>query len=352
MYPYQYAFAFAQSIRCGWNLGNTFDSVVRDDRLDTCHTPVDYETAWGNPAANRGMLEAVRDAGFDAIRIPVTWFQHIIPESNYRIDPDWLARIDYIVREAFSLGFRVILNVHHDCSPSGNIRLNPQALDAAERSLCALWEQIAAQFADLGESLVFEVMNEPHTQDDWTGNPDTYAAVNRLNRAAVRTIRAGSGYNPIRFLLIPTYAATFKVPALKALQIPDDDRILVSVHAYTPTEYCFAESEVNWNKPMSHWGTQDDINALIRVFDNLEEYIVHRGAPVVLGEMSVAKKTDAVSRLLWTAVYAKEAARRNMPIFWWDNGYLGDGQMGLLNRQTLEWDDPMLVSILTGHERT
>lgn len=348
MYQYNYAFEFVRSIHAGWNLGNTFDCIVNSANYQENMTPADFESAWGNPPVNRGQLEAIRDAGFDALRIPITWKQHIGPAPEYQIDQPWMERIDAVVRQAFSLGFRVIINVHHDATDSGCISLLPERLDESERLLCRLWEQIATHFADLGESLVFEVLNEPHIGNDFTGNPQFYEAVNRLNAAAVKTIRAAGGCNRFRYLMLPTYGATYKTAALDALVLPDDDRLIVSIHPYFPTEFCFPQKDVQWAEPQEKWGSKEDINALQNVFHQLEKRFVFRGIPVILGEMAAVGKADDRSRMLWTAVYAKEAAARCMPCFWWDNGMLGEEEMGLFDRNTLTFPEPALVSILTG----
>lgn len=348
MYQYNYAFEFARKIRSGWNLGNTFDCIVKPEHLPPDPTPEDYETAWGNPPANRAHLEAVRDAGFDAVRIPVSWGQHLGDAPDYHIDDAWMNRVDKLVREAFSLGFRIILNVHHDAGPLGRISLLPERLDESEEILCKIWAQIAAQFADLGESLVFEVLNEPHVENNWIGTPELYQAVNRLNLAAVRTIRAAGGCNDIRYLMIPTYAASPKVTALEALELPDDDRIMVSIHAYAPTDFCFPSREVHWAEPKATWGSKEDIDALLGIFRQLEKHFTSKGIPVILGEAAAVGKADSRSRLLWAAVYAKEAAARSMPCFWWDEGHIGIDGMGIFDRRTLTFPEPELVSILTG----
>lgn len=348
MFQYNFAFEFARSIRCGWNLGNTFDCIVKPEHLPSHPTTTDFETAWGNPPPSRAHLEAIRDAGFDAVRIPVSWGQHIGDAPDYTIDPCWMERVDKLVREAFSLGFRIILNVHHDASPLGRLSLLPDRLDESEAILCSLWTQIANQFSDLGESLIFEVLNEPHTADDWIGTPERYAAVNRLNHAAVAAIRSTKGNNSSRYLMIPTYAASAKQAAIEALELPADDRIMVSIHAYAPTDFCLPSYEVVWAESKTTWGSKEDIDALLKIFNRLERHFISRGIPVILGEAAAVGKADRRSRLFWAAVYAKEAAARSMPCFWWDEGHLGIDGMGIFDRQTLSFPEPELVSILTG----
>lgn len=349
MYHYPYAFEFVRSIRCGWNLGNTFDCMLKPEQLAADASPDAHQTAWGNPTATRGQLEAIRDAGFDALRLPVTWTHHLGPAPDYIIEPQWLARVETIVREAFSLGFRVILNVHHDCSPPyGEISLEADRLDRSEEILCAIWKQLAAHFADLGESLIFETLNEPRIGNNWDGCPEGCAAVNRLNAAALRVIRAAGGCNAMRYVMLPTYAASPKEVAYTHMALPEDDHIIVSVHAYFPTEYCFPDRDVTWDAPRQHWGEYSDYQRLNAMFSLMEKYFIRKGVPVIIGETGAVKKSDDENRCLWTAVYTKEAAMHGIPCFWWDEGNIRKNGFGLLDRRSLTLTEPELVAVLTG----
>src|SRR5690349_15445591 len=63
----------AGQIKVGWNLGNSLDAICG-------------ETAWGNPATTQTLINAVKAAGFNAIRIPVSWDCR---SSNNTIDATW-----------------------------------------------------------------------------------------------------------------------------------------------------------------------------------------------------------------------------------------------------------------------
>lgn len=62
----------------GWNLGNTleeFKSEISDD-------PYFYETSCAQPITTKKMILDVKEAGFNAIRIPVTWYQKLDENNN------------------------------------------------------------------------------------------------------------------------------------------------------------------------------------------------------------------------------------------------------------------------------
>ncbi len=78
------------NITVGWNLGNTLDSNGEWIGLYSEGKPENYETAWGNPVTTPELMETVKAAGFNAVRVPVTWYEHI--DENGEIDPMWIAR--------------------------------------------------------------------------------------------------------------------------------------------------------------------------------------------------------------------------------------------------------------------
>ncbi|MDD5934886.1 MAG: cellulase family glycosylhydrolase, partial [Clostridiales bacterium] len=78
-----------KDMRTGWNLGNTLDARSGANLRS--------EMGWGCPFTTPEMIQDVINAGFNVIRIPVTWDQHIIKEENYRIDSEWMARVKEVV---------------------------------------------------------------------------------------------------------------------------------------------------------------------------------------------------------------------------------------------------------------
>ncbi len=70
------------NMRVGWNLGNTLDSNS-GDTLNmwiehwTDRSPSAYETAWGQKVATPELIAMFKKAGFNAIRVPVTWYPHL-----------------------------------------------------------------------------------------------------------------------------------------------------------------------------------------------------------------------------------------------------------------------------------
>jgi len=104
-------------VTAGWNLGNQLECTAQDGEsvaltCDANH--LQAETAWGNPLVTQQTLQAVKDAGFNAVRIPVRWQNHITDAETMAVSEDWMTRVKEVVGYALDLGMKVIINVHHD----------------------------------------------------------------------------------------------------------------------------------------------------------------------------------------------------------------------------------------------
>jgi endoglucanase len=324
-------------MRIGWNLGNTMDSL--NSNLVKSMSPENWETAWGNPVTTKELIDAVIAEGFNVIRIPVSWNDHILVAENWKIEESWLDRVQEIVDYAYDSGAYVIINTHHE-SWYGTY------YDKEERSaeiLTAVWSQIADRFADYDEHLIFEGLNEPRkigTDVEWTGgDQEGWDVVNSLNEVFVNTIRESGGNNPDRILMIPAYAANCW-EAIKHLEVPEDDKIVVSVHAYEPYDFALnTEGRAEWNQDTANIDT---------IMNTLDTLFISKGIPVIIGEFGAMYKNsenNEEERAAWAEYYVRAAAEKGIPCIWWDNGaFQGSGELfGLIDRKTCEWKYPLVV---------
>ena len=100
------ALRFSKELKVGWNLGNTFDAFGKSG--------VEAETSWGNPKTTKEMIDAVCEKGFNAIRIPVTYADHMGPAPDYTVEPEWFDRVEEVINYALDDGMYVIINTHHE----------------------------------------------------------------------------------------------------------------------------------------------------------------------------------------------------------------------------------------------
>jgi len=349
--PENEALAFTQQMKIGWNLGNTFDAF-NDGHV---RNEMDIESSWTGVKTTEEMIAAVKDAGFNTIRIPISWHNHVSGD-DFTISEQWLSRVQEVVDWAMARDMFVIINTHHDvypeyCYPSKEHYAN------AEKYMISIWTQLSARFAEYGDHLIFESMNEPRLKDtavEWwfeEGNAqalESCECVNLLNQAFVDTVRASGGSNAERYLMIPGYCAAPGFAVADYYRLPEDsadNRLIVSVHAYTP--YSFALDLMGTDK-FSAFGagsTQE-----IAVFmNNLYRKFIQNGIPVVIGEFGALEKNGNLqARVDFAAYYVAAASARGMPCCWWDNNlFKGNGErFGLLNRRTVTWDTPEILEAL------
>lgn len=312
-------------IGVGWNLGNSLDVP-------------EGETAWGNPRVEEALIQAVADAGFGGIRIPVTWSLHLGPGPDYTIEPAWLDRVEEVVGFATSRDLYTIINLHHDGADeyegvewltlndaSGAVTPENNAAVAAQFE--AVWAQIAARFAAHGHLLIFESMNEIH---DGYGDPNPvyHDIINDLNQRFVDLVRGSGGNNATRYLVVPGYNTNID-HTLTGFEAPVDtleDRLILSVHYYDPYEFALNAEPAIWGAQSSgtvSWGTEDWV---LGQFQKIGQTYVQQGLPVIVGEYGATHRDGYEDyRRYYMEYVTKVAVDAGAVPFYWDNGGRGSG---------------------------
>lgn len=349
--PDNQAMAFLKEMRIGWCLGNTFDAT-NDAPMSN---DLSLESYWCGVKTTEEMIEAVHQAGFKTLRLPVSWHNHV--DADYTINQPWLDRVQQVVDWAMKRDMYVILDIHHDTDPK-YIYPTSEHYATSEKYLISIWQQLAERFRDYDHHLIFEGMNEPRlkgTSQEWAFNnadplcQDAAQCINRLNQAFVTTVRASGGNNAERYLMVPGYAASPEaVLDTEWFQLPKDtaeNRLIVSVHAYRP--YGFA-LDVNGTEDFSATNTNQYMD-VISFMSKLYKTYITQGIPVVIGEWGAVEKNGNVDdRAELYAYYLVAASARNIPCILWDNNnHHGSGErFGLLDRRTLTWPDELLVKTM------
>ena len=241
------AFEITSQMVVGWNLGNSLDST--GGNINYFSAPAKAVTAWGNVEPTQEVFEAVKAAGFNTVRIPTTWYQHIKYDSStdrYMISEEWMDYVKKTVDYAYELELFVILNVHHENWVNA-AEFTDESYQKASKMLSDIWTQVAETFAYYDQHLIFEGMNEPSQTGlggsiEWGGGEkETWKYVNDLNRIFVDTIRnQGSNANKERLLMLPGYGASSNIATVKSIEVPENGgNIALSVHAYYPYFFCY-----------------------------------------------------------------------------------------------------------------
>ena len=312
----------ASEMTIGWNVGNSLDAMGEG---------INSETGWGNPKISEALIRSVKEAGFNTLRIPVTWQGHYGEAPDYKIDDEWLARVKEVVDYAIENDMYAIVNVHHDGADTDTSWLTPVPDDeeAMVGQFTKIWEQIAEYFKDYDERLIFAGMNEFH---HGYGNPTAayLALTDRLNQTFVDTVRASGGNNEQRILIVQGYNTNGE-HTLK-MTVPTDsaaNKLMVEFHFYDPYTYAL-QGNGDWGVngvKKDNWGQEDWVD---NIFGRAKKQFVDNGIPVVIGEYGAVLNKDGNDDFRrYYIEYVTKAAKENglLPIYW-DNGYDGTNGEG------------------------
>lgn len=332
------AVALAAEMGLGWNLGNTLEATSGSTA---------NETMWGNPQASKKLIDGIKSAGFNTVRIPCAWTAYLEDETGYKIKDSWLARVKEVVDYCVDNEMYAIINIHWD---GGWLEENPKfdKQEAVNKKQKALWEQIAVYFRDYDEHLLFAGTNEVH---DGYGEPTAENIEVQLsyNQTFVDAVRSTGGRNAWRNLIVQAYNTNID-HAIKYLKMPTDgatNRMMAEVHYYDPYDFCLDEnsSVFVWGKDfygegVDVWGQEDWVD---KQFARVKTNFVDKGIPVVLGEYGVMLRASLgaadyenhiKARNYYLNYVTKSAVQHGMIPVYWDSGITGDKASGLFDRAT------------------
>ena len=315
-----------------WNLGNALDSTS-DGTVG--------ETLWNNKfPVSKEMFDTVKAAGFDTVRIPVSYMDKIVENADgtYTIDSAYMARVKQVVDAAISANLFVIVNIHND----GGNGVEDMWLDITKTGsdftdvkdkFSDVWSDIATTFADYDQKLIFEGFNELNNGTQNEPSASDLSNVNELNRAFVTAVRNSGGKNSDRVLVVAGYNTNIDYTVMTGgFAKPNDtanDRLMLSVHYYDPYDFALNESETG------SWGTDEQIDYLDLKISTISQFANTNGMPVLIGEYGVIDKNNLSAR----ASYCYElnycaGYYGNIVTAYWDNGVIGTNGFALFNRET------------------
>ncbi|MBR4510939.1 MAG: glycoside hydrolase family 5 protein, partial [Ruminococcus sp.] len=348
------AFEITEDMKIGWNLGNTLDAKASEPSaddpkvyVDSAHAGVETETAWGCPKANQELFDALKAKGFNTVRVPTTWFQHL--DENNNIDAEWLARVKEVVDYGIKNDMYIILNVHHENWINRGDFVD--SYDEIQPKLIKIWTQIAEEFKDYDQHLIFECMNEPRA----VGQPHEWWAadavpecdvINQLEHDFVDLIRGMDGpYAKTRLLMLPGYCASAELQFLQAIDVPNDPYVAVSIHAYTPYDFTMNTAVEDHSVFTSAYSAN-----LANILQGMRDTFLDNDIPVVIGEMGTSNFNNTDARVAWTTQYFTTAKKYGIPCCLWDNNTVSNPKdpgecHGYINRTTGEWHEASLPII-------
>ncbi len=329
----------------GWNLGNSLEATGG-------------ETAWGNAATSQALMNAVKAAGFRTVRIPVSWRQYA--DANDTISPAWMARVTQVVGYARAAGLYAVINIHWDGG-----WMQPTYAKQAEvtKRLTTFWTQIATNFKNHDDTLLFAGTNEVLVEGDYGPPTVEYHTVqNSFNQAFVNAVRATGGNNATRHLVVQGFNTNIDHTA-NHTTLPSDpapNRLMMEVHYYDPYNFTINSDSKIWQwgaiatqaAATETWANEPHVDAQ---FQKMTARFIDQGVPVLLGEYSASLRTEydpaGTYRRYWNQVVTQSAVRHGLVPVYWDNGSAANHGSGLFDRATGAQVFPDLVQAIVGAVR-
>ena len=330
----------AKQMFMGWNLGNTLEVPGG-------------ETGWGNPKATQLLIDSVKAAGFNAVRLPCAWNSYIENSVTCKIKESWLARVKEVIDYCYKNNMYVLLNIHWDGGwLENNVTTAKQELNNAKQK--AIWQQIAMYLRNYDEHLMFASANEP--------NVDNATQMNVLmtyHQTFVDAVRGTGGRNAYRTLVIQGPSTDITKTNQLMTKMPTDNvtnRMMAEVHYYTPWNFCGMTQDESWGSMFYYWGTgyhsttdtgrnatYGEESEVTRLFGLMKAKFADKGIPVIMGEFGAVRRSsltgDNLTKHLASRAYFyeyvfKQAKNNGLIPFLWDTGIHGNNDMGVIDRNT------------------
>jgi len=329
------AVAQMSHIMYGMNIGNYMDQPGQPTNANASQCslsgPPSEGAGAGGGKLGGWMFEAIKQAGFDHVRLTVNWNCHTGHDAGAGatdIDTAWFARIDWAIAHVLTRGMVLVLDMHNNWDYFNK-------LPGEREKLVSMWAQIAEHYKDYPKQLYLEILNEPPYGFDTAQWGQDLAA-------CIQAVRASNPYRTI------VYGGTdfnkaYTLPALDTYLPTDDKNLIATVHYYSP--YCFTHGQT-WDctrtygtaydstKPNVQWpspytaaeadagdAVADKMVALVKSdFDATQQTSTQIGRPIYVGEFGAMGTRDLQSRGAYTAAVVQAAEQRGMA--WADWGFV------------------------------
>ncbi|WP_149697801.1 cellulase family glycosylhydrolase [Chitinophaga sp. CF418] len=338
------AVQLAAKFKLGWNIGNTLEAIGG-------------ETAWGNPLISESHIQAVKQQGFNAIRLPCSWDQNS-DKTTAKIKDAWLNRVKQVVQYCVNNDMYVLLNIHWDGGWLDQ-NINKAKQDSVNAKQKAFWEQIATTMRDFDEHLMFASANEPPAE-----NAEQMEILTSYHQTFVNAVRSTGGRNSYRVLVVQGPSTDIDKTSNLMNSLPTDkvkDRMMVEVHYYSPFQFCLMDGDASWGKMFYYWGSghhstiEPDRNAtwgeegdVNNAFGKMKTKFVDKQIPVIMGEYGAYRRgnskyipkdlnthNDAVD--YWLTYVTKQAIANGIKPFFWDTGGALDRRNNtVLDKRTID----------------
>ena len=308
----------------GYNFANTFECY---NKFEEIKTPEEQITLWGNIVPTKNMISKLKRYGFKTIRLPITWINFI--DSTGKIDSEWLSYIrnviDWIINDN---NMFCIINVHGDGKDDNWLSKGI----SVKNIFINLWKQIAEEFINYDEHLIFESVDNPNYYISYDSYDFDTLLV--MTQAFIDTIRSTGGNNKDRLLLISGANSQIEIVCTDNYKLPNDpsNKIALTINYFIPSSFCLEKRDTKW-------GTETDYKEMFIEFETLKKAYIDKGIPVIITAYSILTEENKEKESIREYIYFENSlasSYNGMSSFIWDTS---TADMNFYDRENDKWFD-------------
>ena len=283
-------------------------------------------------------FEHIAQMGGGIVRLPISFDSMTSGAPDYTIDPNLLARLDFVIEWAEDAGIYLIIDNHLINADNGYF-------DHIEPFLTKVWTQLAERYKDRSELILYEICNEPHTTTD--------QAWGEIQQAVIDAIRQ----KDTKHTIIVTSNNWSNYAKLEQLPCYTDDNLIYTFHFYDPMIFTHQAAdwehyrdirnlpfpydadrmpvlptgyEPGWVKEMldNQYVSIGKVSALKEAMDLAIAFRDSRNVRIFCGELGVLMDSaPATDRIFWYETVTSMLRENQIPYTLWDYKY----NFGLFN---------------------
>lgn len=305
------------------------DAFAQNRRLGRGVNIIGYDDALWRTGKGRFQdkhFRLIKEAGFNHVRINVHPFK--FTGDDHTIAPLWLETLDWAVEQALGNDLVVILDVHEFHAMSRD----PMGLKA---KFLSVWDQLASRYKMCPDTVLFEMLNEPHDK----------LTVELWNKFLLEPYNLIRGIDPDHTLIIGP-AFWNGIDHIEELELPEADRnIIVTVHYYHPMD--FTHQGAPWSKHGDKTGvewhaTPEALQRIVLELGKVQAWAEQQKRPIHLGEFGAYDAADMDSRARYVYAVTRHAEHLGWSWSYWQL----DKDFVLYDIDKDSWVTPILNALI------
>ena len=325
----------------GYNFGKTYNCCGSVEEENILYEQI---KTWVTILPTKKMINKIKKYGFKTIR-----FQTLYTNLTDIINSEWLIKIKEIVNWIIKDGMYCILCVYHDKEFWLSGKNN------SKNDYINFWKQVANQFKDNDEHLIFETLIELDI--------DIIDYLLNYTQDFIDAIRSSDGFNKERLLIIPEMSTELELNNYYELEMPKDpsNKTAVSIHYYFPSEPSIYEeiNRISWclkdgftydTIPIIKWGSDYDYKEIMNKMEMLKSIFIDKGIPVIFGEAGILSKYNnnniSSNREFLYTLFSLTKEINGIMACLWDNSEKILENNNYYNRETDTWNDEIIKKFI------